>query len=110
MRWIKLIYVTLLFILFGCGKNNHSQDKITIEPINALKEHNTAQWVKPGVESYGICVLQLEDEKHAKPIKIKILHVRSNEIKVKSIENITFEPNNNCEKTKVSYGESYNFV
>jgi hypothetical protein len=117
MKKILLPFLTfLLVILTGCGNSGSKSDAIAAyeyekadEQLNEVLTQKIGNWAKTGVTCYGVVVLQDENMQSIKglPVKAKIVRIKADGLKMKSLENITLAPKQGCSKIGMKKGETW---
>ena len=107
----SLILLTA-FLVVSCGneKKNITSGTpgetagLTTEATNVKVE----EWVKKGVECYGIVILNYQDgSTTGRVVKSKVMAVREDRVKMKAIESISFSDAVGCDKLGISFGETW---
>lgn len=115
-RSISLIISIILFsVLQSCNSSNKSSEiekykytETTVQLNDTLKK-KVGNWVREGVECYGLVMLTDNDGsvKAIKEIKAIVLTIQSDKIKMKALENISLAPKEGCTKMGISKGETW---
>jgi hypothetical protein len=119
MNRIFIILAGLVFIysLTGCGKTGSggnksesvksvSTDSIGNSAVSANK--NVGEWVKRGVECYGIVIMNMSDGKTiGKSVKCKVMSVKPEKVKMKTIEKVSLMESKGCDKLGLAYGDTW---
>jgi len=102
------IFILLFFVLAACtSKTQAPEIQPAPEAINKPTANNVADWVEKGSEGFGIIISELSNGKViAKPVRIKVVSVRSDQIKVKALESVSLL-SGGCDKLGISYGETW---
>ncbi len=114
----KLISVVILlfaFSLSGCNSKGKSDKEVTYEyqevdvDLNAELKARIGSWAKQGIECYGVLVALDGDglPRVGMPIKAKIVRIKKDQIKMKSLANVNFGPQQGCTKMGISSGETW---
>ncbi len=116
MKHLFSILAISVFIFFiSCNSNPKSNpDEIyeyieeTVELNDSLKQR-IGDWAEEGVICYGIIVLLDSDGtiKNGAPVKSMILRIKSDSIKMKSLEDINLSEVSGCEKLGISRGTTW---
>ena len=116
MKHLFLIITLSVFILFiSCNSSHKSNpDEIyeyveeTVE-LNDFLKQRIGDWAEEGVICYGIIVLQNSDGIiiNGASVKSKILIIKSDSIKMKSLEDINLSEVAGCDKLGISRGTTW---
>ena len=116
MKHLFSILAISVFIFFiSCNSNPKSNpDEIyeyieeTVELNDSLKQR-IGDWAEEGVICYGIIVLLDSDGtiKNGAPVKSIIVRIKSDSIKMKSLEDINLSEVSGCEKLGISRGTTW---
>lgn len=106
---IFFIYIT------GCNsdKKNKALEQYSYESkdekLSDKFQKKVGDWIGEGKECYGIIVLCDEkgNPKKLKEVKAKVISVRADKIKMKSLENIQLAPVEGCSKIGIKKGETW---
>ena len=105
--------VIVLFI--SCNSSHKPKPDKTYEYVEETAELNDVlkqkigDWAEKGVICYGIIVLQNSDGiiKNGAPVKSMILRIKSDSIKMKSLEDINLSEVSGCNKLGISRGTTW---
>jgi hypothetical protein len=65
-------------------------------------------WVKKGVECYGIVIMNMSDGKTiGKSVKCKVMSVKPEKVKMKTIEKVSLMESKGCDKLGLAYGDTW---
>ncbi len=110
---ILIFSVCTLFI--SCNSSSKSNPDETYEYIEETVELNDflkqriGDWAEEGLICYGVVVLVDSDGtiKDGAPVKSKIVRIKSDSIKMKSLEDINLSEVSGCDKIGISRGENW---
>lgn len=102
------IFFVLFLVFAACApKTKTLNNEPNPEAINQPAANNVADWVKKGSEGYGIIISELSSGKViAKAVRIKVVSIRADQIKVKALESVSLL-GGDCNKLGISYGETW---
>lgn len=116
---MKHLFSILIFlaisVFVGCNSSNkpnagetYQYVEETAELSDALKQ-KIGDWAKEGVICYGIVALQDTDGSlvFGKPVKAKIMRIKPDSLKMKSLGNVNLSENEGCDKIGISYGDKW---
>lgn len=114
---IKSVLVVVCMCLIGsCGSREVKPDAEVIASINQEKEvvlnenlgKRVGEWVDEGVECYGIIISTFTDGRTVgKPVKAKVMSVKTDKIKMKAVESVSIMEAVGCDKLGLDYGETW---
>lgn len=114
-KGLSVIALLFVFLLIGCNSDGKSDkgviydyDDSDTELSDELKA-KIGDWVKVGVECYGVLV-SIDGEglpQVGMPLRAQVIRIRKDEIKMKSLENVMFGPQEGCTKMGISSGETW---
>ena len=114
-KHLSLIAVLALLLATACNSNKKSSEvaSYTYEEekveLNDKLTTKVGDWIEKDVVCYGIVVSV--DEKgtpmFGKPVKAKVIAINNNEIKMKSLENVSLMEVQGCSKMGLSKGETW---
>jgi hypothetical protein len=105
----------IILMLTGCGNNKSVGESSNARPqlsSDTSKAETTdkkvGDWVKKGEECYGIVIVNLTDGKTiGKSVKCKIMSVKPEKVKMKTIEKVSLMEAKGCDKIGLSYGDTW---
>jgi hypothetical protein len=88
-------------------KNSVSPEKTdSLAPVN--EKSKIGDWVEKGVECYGLVVVKFADGKIiGKSVKCKVISVKPDKVKLKTIETISLMESKGCNKLGMAYGDTW---
>lgn len=111
----SLLTISIFALLISCNSNKKANsDEVYeyVEQSTELNEHLAARvgdWIEEGLTCYGI--LALVDAKgviqEGQVIKAKVVRIKSDSIKMKSLESINLREVEGCDKLGISNGETW---
>lgn len=112
---LSILTFSIILILIGCNESNKPTNDETYQYVEETIELNDylkqkiGDWAEKGVICYGIVALQNTDGtlKYGKPVKSKILRIKTDSIKMKSLEKINLAEKKGCDKIGISYGDTW---
>lgn len=116
MKHLFSILTFSVFALFiSCNSSNKSNPDEIYEYVEETAELNDflkqkiGDWAEEGVICYGVVVLIDSDgtAKDGAPVKSRILRIKSDSIKMKSLEDINLSEFSGCDKIGISRGEKW---
>ena len=111
----SILTFSVLALFISCNSSHKSNpDEIyeyveeTVE-LNDFLKQKIGDWAEEGVICYGIVVLIDSDGviKGGAPVKSKILRIKSDSIKMKSLEDINLSEVSGCDKIGISRGDNW---
>lgn len=111
----SILTFSVILIFAGCNSSDKPTQGETYQYIEETVELNDflkqkiGDWAEEGVICYGIVALINSDGtlKYGKPVKSKILRIKSDSIKMKSLEKVNLAENKGCDKIGISYGDTW---
>jgi len=116
MKYLFLSTIlAVIMMLSACNSSNKSSPETTYEyveekyELNDMLKQKIGDWAEEGVVCYGLIVLKHEDGTldYGVPVKSKILRIKSDSIKMKSLEKINLGDNSSCSQMGISYGQKW---
>ena len=110
------IVVLLTCLLVGCADSGSKSKDIADyeyeggdEQLNDVLSQKVGLWAKQGVECYGVVVLQDENlmPTKGKPVKARIIQIKADGLKMKSLENVNLAPKAGCSKIGLNKGDTW---
>lgn len=114
-KGVTIITLLLALSFIGCNTNGKSDNEEsynyseTNAELNPELKAKLGDWVKQGVECYGVLVaLNTEGiPQVGKPIRAKVIRIKKDQIKMKCLENVSFGPQEGCSKMGIASGETW---
>ena len=114
-NWISVIILLLAFSLSGCNSDGKSDKEESYDysesnaELNAELKAKIGDWLKQGVECYGVLVALDGDglPQVGMPIRAKVIRIKKDQIKMKSLDNVNFGPQKGCTKMGIASGETW---
>ncbi len=114
-KGVTVITLLFVFLLSGCNSEGKSEKEVTYDyeesnvELNADLKAKIGDWIKQGVECYGVLVAIDTDglPQVGMPIKAKVIRIKKDQIKMKSLENVNFGPQKGCTKMGIASGETW---
>ncbi len=109
----SLTIIALVMMTLSCGGGRKEITSGTpgstiITASDAQKNVLVPEWVEKGMECYGIVVLTFQDGRRTgRAVKSRVMTVRSDRVRMKAIESISFNELVGCDKLGISYGETW---
>lgn len=119
---MKKIYLFLLPVLMilamavvSCRQSSKPAALNEIKPVSNTDSTSSAQavnkkigdWVKKGTECYGIVIIELKDRTIGKSVKCKVMAIKPDQVKMKTIEGVSLMESMGCDKIGLSYGDTW---
>ncbi len=117
-RLFTLLAVALVIIMAGsCGRgsdtpavrasSDHSAIRKEVKLNDELSE-KLGSWLKKDAECYGIVVGYFADgSTMGKSVKCRVVAIRPDKIKMKTIESVSLLPGEGCDKMGLAYGDTW---
>lgn len=114
MSFIRLYFIVLI-ALVCCNSCKNNKKRVVVVKSLPLEVDNSygarpiselPEYVKEGVEGYGIIVSNIEGRIFGRPVKCRVVRVSGKEIKLRFLETTSLVHNVECAK-KVKKGNSY---
>jgi hypothetical protein len=113
----SLPLASAIILMASCSGNKKEQpanSTTTVKPgqtevvFNEKLQAKIGSWVKQGTECYGIVIAELVDKKTiGKSVKCKIIALKPDMIKLKTLESINLMESRGCDKLGLSYGDTW---
>lgn len=103
-------------LLMSCSGNKKEQPSniTTSKPeqtevvFNEKLQAKLGSWVEKGTECYGIVVAKMAEGKSiGKSVKCKVIGIKPDMIKLKTLESINLMESKGCDKLGLSYGDTW---
>lgn len=115
MRFTILLFTLLITTLCGCGKQGKTSDIASYKYSSKVRlspelEKRVGSWIYEGIYCYGILTVETEKDiptKLAKSIRVKVLVINADEIKVKANETVSLAPKAFCTKFGLDKGDTW---
>ena len=116
MKYLFLSTIlSIIMILSACNSSSNSSSEKTYEyveetyELNDMLKQKIGDWAEEGVVCYGLVVLKNEDgtSDYGVPVKAKIIKIKTDSIKMKSLEKINLGDNSSCSQMGISYGQKW---
>ncbi|MCA1740882.1 MAG: hypothetical protein LC630_00105 [Bacteroidales bacterium] len=76
--------------------------------LNSELQAKLGSWLKKDVECYGIVVGYFSDGSTlGKSVKCRVVAIKSDKIKMKTIESVSLLPGEGCDKMGLAYGDTW---
>jgi hypothetical protein len=114
-KQLSTLLALVFIILIGCNSNkkssdiaNYSYEEEKVE-LNKKLSKKVGDWVKEDVICYGLLVTVDKNDvpNTGKPIKARVIKIKSNEIKMKALEDVILGITQGCSKNGISKGETW---
>lgn len=113
MRLLLLLFVFIAMTFHSCGNKSQSSQIASYKfsqkvKLNPELDTRVGSWIEEGMYCYGIVALEASPNTpagKAKSIKVKVLVISSDEIKVKANETVSLAPKDFCNKMGVDKGD-----
>jgi len=116
-RHLSVVMAITVLVIASCtGKNSDSGVNASRNTsvagseavLNEQLQKKIGAWVKPGVECYGIVVGYFSDGSTiGKPVKCKVMTVKPDKVKLKTIESVSLLEGEGCDKMGLAYGDTW---
>lgn len=114
-KYLLLLAVLISVGLSSCNSNKKSEEIAGYASPNkgvkteAHSGNKPVGWVKEGAICYGLVVAVNKEGQHlsGKPVKAKVVGINGNEIKMKSMENVSVAEVKGCTKMGLAKGETW---
>ena len=116
MKYLFSVLTFSVFTLFVSCNSGHkpNSDEIyeyveeTVE-LNDFLTQKIGDWAEEGVICYGVLVLQNSEGTivNGAPVKSMIVRIKSDSIKMKSLEDINLSEVSGCDKLGISHGTTW---
>jgi len=111
------LFVLVVLVLASCGNKKVDGNEVIYEyneessELSPEVKERLGDWVKQGVVCYGVVVSVDENRTPilGKPVKAKVLLIKSDGIKMKAMESVTIGEGekSGCSKLGISQGETW---
>lgn len=115
-RFLLSLLMASAILLMACSANKKEQSSnITTSKseqtevvFNEKLQAKVGSWVQKGTECYGIVVAQMAEGKSiGKSVKCKVVAIKPDMIKLKTLESINLMESKGCDKLGLSYGDTW---
>lgn len=116
-RYLNLLALLIILPILSCNQTKPSD--ATKETAYTLKSDSLIQlndkinsrigsWVEKGVECYGIVIVNFPDGRTiGKSVKCKVISIKPDRIKMKTIESVSLMESEGCNKLGLAYGDTW---
>lgn len=107
------LLLALFICMGGCHTKNRSEEiknyayQVKTATLNEKMQLKVGDWVKEGIECYGLVVLVNAEGEQLRglPVKSKVVSIFADSLKMKALENVSLSPVKGCKKMGLSKGE-----
>jgi len=112
---LLMIAISVMMITY-CGQtdkkavNNEASPSIKSDTTvsgTTVQNPKIGEWVQKGVECYGIVIMEMKDKTIGKSVKCKVMIVKPDQVKMKTIEGVSLMESLGCDKIGLSYGDTW---
>lgn len=117
MKRLLLLIVLTAAVISSCSDNKggnqvsatQASEAATSDVVlNAELQAKLGSWVEKGTECYGIVVGYFADGTTlGKAVKCKVMTVKSDKIRMKTIESVSLLEGEGCDKMGLAYGDTW---
>ncbi|MDX9882197.1 MAG: hypothetical protein RBS73_09030 [Prolixibacteraceae bacterium] len=105
----------VVFVFQACNTKNRSKEIAQYETteskvqLSPLLEKRVGSWIKEGINCYGIILVDnpAAGVFDGKEVKVRVIVIHSDKIKVKVLEEVRLVPRSGCDKIGISKGETW---
>ena len=113
--WKGIVSIFFIIALSACHSGDRSKELSQYDypgdnqALNETLRSKVGSWIEEGKTCYGILILQDENglPKKLKEVKAKVILIEKDQIKMKSVEDITLAPVEGCNKVGIRKGETW---
>jgi hypothetical protein len=114
---VSLSLASAIVIMSSCSGNKKEQPAASATTVksgqtevvfNEKLQAKVGSWVEKGIDCYGIVIAELADGKSiGKSVKCKVIALKPDMIKLKTLESINLMESRGCDKMGLSYGDTW---
>jgi len=95
----------------SCKNNSKETANVTATAstgADSVSVSKAGPWVQKGLECYGIVIVNFNDGKTiGKSVKCKVMTVKPDKVKMKTIESVSLMESAGCDKLGLAYGDTW---
>ena len=113
----SFVVLISLILITSCGRSNEGEGVRASDTTQEVKANvslnedlneKVGAWLEKDVECYGIVVGYFADGSTlGKSVKCRVVAIKSDKIKMKTIESVSLLPGEGCDKMGLAYGDTW---